>query len=56
MHVVVFSQSVFHVENLLYPPDISLSDVLCVVLCWPPVGPQDEHIKVKVESFQNRSR
>ena len=24
MHVMVFSESVFHVENLLYPPDISL--------------------------------
>ena len=41
MHVVVFSESVFHVGNLLYPPDISLSASSCVVLCllapcWSP--------------------
>ena len=40
MHVVVFSKSVFHVENLLLAPDISLSALLCVVLCllapWSP--------------------
>ena len=41
MHVVVFSDSVFHVGNLLYPPGISRSAFLCVVLCllapcWSP--------------------
>ena len=33
MHVVIFSESLFHVENLLYPPDLSLIAFLCVVLC-----------------------
>ena len=39
---VNFLRECFHVENLLYPPDISFSAfyVLCSV-CWPPVGPQD---------------
>ena len=37
MHVVVFSESVFHLENLLYPPDISMNACLCVVFCL--VGP-----------------
>ena len=33
MHVVVFSESDFHVEHLLYPPDI----VLCLLApCWSP--------------------
>ena len=42
MHVVVFSESVFSVENLLYPPDISLSAFYVLYfVCWPPVGPQD---------------
>ena len=41
MHMVVISESIFHVGNLLYPPDISLSAFLCVVLCllapcWSP--------------------
>ena len=41
MHVVVFSESVFHLENLLYPPDISINACLCVVFCllapcWSP--------------------
>ena len=41
MHVVVFSESVFHLENLLYPPDISMNAYLCVVFCllapcWSP--------------------
>ena len=41
MHVVVFSESVFHLENLLYPPDISMNACLCVVFCllapcWSP--------------------
>ena len=41
MHVVVFSQSNFGEENLLFPPDISFSAFLCVVLCllapcWSP--------------------
>ena len=33
MHVGVFSDSVFHLENLLFPPDISLNACLCVVFC-----------------------
>ena len=33
MHVVLFSESVFHVENLLYPPDISFDAFSCVELC-----------------------
>ena len=42
MHVVVFSEIVFHIGNLLYQPDILSSAFLYVVLvCWPPVGPQD---------------
>ena len=41
MHVVVFSESVFHLENLLYPPDISMNACLCIVFCllapcWSP--------------------
>ena len=41
MHVVVFSESVFNLENLLYPPDISMNACLCVVFCllapcWSP--------------------
>ena len=41
MHVVVFSENVFHVGILLHPPDISFSAFLCVVLCllapcWSP--------------------
>ena len=37
--VVISSESVFHLENLLYPPDISLS-AFCALysVCWPPVG------------------
>ena len=41
MHVVVFSESVFHVGNPLYPHDISLSTYILYSVCWPPVGPQD---------------
>ena len=42
MHVVFFSESIFHVENLLYPPDISFSAFYVLYsVCWPPVGPQD---------------
>ena len=41
MHVVVFSESVFHLENLLYPPDISMNAYVLYSVCWPPVGPQD---------------
>ena len=43
MHVVVFSESVFHAKILLYPHDISFRAFSCVVLfvCWPNVGPQD---------------
>ena len=37
MHVVVFSESVFHLVNLLYPPDISLSAFMCFILS---VGPR----------------
>ena len=37
MHVVVFSESVFHVENLLYPPEISFSAF--VMWCTLSVGP-----------------
>ena len=41
MHVVVFSESVLPLENLLYPPDISMNACLCVVFCllapcWSP--------------------
>ena len=41
MHLVVFSESAFYVENLLHPPDIPLSAFLCVVSyllapCWSP--------------------
>ena len=42
VHVVVFSESVFHAGNLLFPPDIPLSAFLCVALCLlAPCGPQD---------------
>ena len=41
MHVVVFSKSVFHVGNPLYPPDIPFSTYILYSVCWPPVGPQD---------------
>ena len=42
MHVVVFSDSVFHLENLLYPPDMSLGVFFVFYsICWPPVGSQD---------------
>ena len=49
MHVVAVSESVFHVENLLYPPDISSSAfyllVLCLLAsCW---SPGHQNIKVK---------
>ena len=37
MHVVVVSESVFHVENLLYPPDISFSAF--VMWCTLSVSP-----------------
>ena len=37
MHVVIFSEDVSHIEHLLYPPDISFSAFLCVVLV--SVGP-----------------
>lgn len=33
MHVVIFSQSVFYVENLMYQPDILFSAFSYVVLC-----------------------
>ena len=41
VHVVVFSKSVYHLEYLLYPPDISLNACLYVVFCllapcWSP--------------------
>ena len=39
MHVVIFSESVFHLENLLYPPDMLVYVLYSV--CWPLVGPQD---------------
>ena len=42
MHVVVSSESVFHVENPLYSPDISFTAFYVLYsVCWPPVGPQD---------------
>ena len=42
MHVVFFSESVFHVENLLYPSDMSFSAFYVLSsVCWPPGGPQD---------------
>ena len=49
MHVVVFSESIFHVENQLYPSDISLSAFLCVVLCLlaPCWSPGHQNIKVQ---------
>ena len=41
MHVVVFSESILHVGNLLYQPDTLSTAFLYVVLCllapcWPP--------------------
>ena len=53
MHVVVFSESVFHVEHLLYPPEISSSAFSCVVLCllgpyWSPGHSNIKAKKVKV--------
>ena len=49
MHVVVFSENVFHVEHLLYPPDASFSAFHCVVLCLlaPCWSPGHSNIKVK---------
>ena len=49
MHVAIFSESVFHVGNLLYPSDILLSVFLCVVLCLlaPCWSPGHSNIKVK---------
>ena len=42
LHVVIFSENVFQIENLLYPPDISFSAFYVLYsVCWPPVGPQD---------------
>ena len=42
MHVVVFSESVSYVENLLYPADISFSAFYVLYsVCWSPVDPQD---------------
>ena len=43
MHLVVFSESDFHVENLLYPFDIHHVVLFYVFysVCCPPVGPQD---------------
>ena len=41
MHVVVFSKSVLHVGNPLYPPDIPFSTYILYSVCCPPVGPQD---------------
>ena len=38
MHVVVFSESVFDIQNLLYPPDISFSAVYVLSVCWLPAG------------------
>ena len=38
MHVVVFSESLSHVENLLYPADISLSAFF--MCCTLSVGPR----------------
>ena len=37
MHVVVFSESVFHLENLLYAPDISSNAFF--MYCTLSVGP-----------------
>ena len=41
MHVVVSPETVFHLENLMYPPDISMNACLYVVSCllapgWSP--------------------
>ena len=49
MHVLVFSESVFCGEILLYPPDISFTAFYVLhSVCWPPVGPQDiKTVKVK---------
>ena len=49
IHVVVFSESVFHLENLLYPPDISMNACLCIVFCLlaPCWSPGHQNIKVK---------
>ena len=48
-HVVVLSQSGVHVENLLFPPDISFSAILCDVLCLlaPCWSPGHQNIKLK---------
>ena len=40
MHVVVFSESVFHIGNLLYQPDILFSAFLHFICCTLSVGPQ----------------
>ena len=52
MHVVVFSESVFHVEILLHPPDISLSACLCVVSCLLAPCWSSGHANMKVKSLQ----
>ena len=41
MHVVIFSEIVFHVENLLYPPYHRVLFYVLYSVCWPSVGPQD---------------
>ena len=47
MHVVVFSESVFHIENLLYPPDISFSAFYVLYSDFGPLlvprTPKHEH-------------
>ena len=65
MHVVVFSESVFHLDNLLFPvaPDISLNACLCVVqymysiVFVGPAGPLlvprtlNKKLQVKVKEY-----
>ena len=57
MHVVVFSESVFHVENLLYPPDISFSAFVmwCTLSVGPLLVPRTFKHKVKASicSYKN---
>ena len=50
MHVVVSSDSGFHVGNLLYSPDISTCVVFCLLApCW-----SEEHKNIKV-NFPTKS-
>ena len=45
MHVVVFSKSVFHVGNPLYPPDIPFVLIPCARSVGPQLLPRTLNIK-----------